>query len=569
MKTIYALWAIIPFILFYTGSDGFKDLSTMRVSEYQITDNNEKIFTRQELLDDTRELLMYLENMHPDPYYYSGGKVVFHRRFQSILQTIPGEGMSKDEYITLIRPLIASISDGHTRIESFYQFDSSSPGGLPCKLGSVEKDIYIKSVPSKKYKQLIGSRLLSVEGISVNKLMKRLYTYEGIENDYHGLTIMRFYLRIKPYLSDLLPEWKDQTQISAEFLLANGDKKLVTFDLGNKIEEKYSVKSTKIDLPDTETSYFNYKFLDDDKKTVILKIDELTEYREMFESNAMKRDIFETLKPIYEKYNGTAAPDDHKELLQGIPSAIELFKKMATEMKEAGTQNLIVDLSKNGGGNSLMGDILTYFLYGQDALVIIIESSNQVKKYSKTYFEIYDNISIEALNKEYSKIQNYQLTENDYDFTTEKYIRLFSLGVLDTLTGLGIKYQSCPSFFNEIKDGTYNSYYLPENVVVTSSHNTFSSAFTFLRYISSSGAIIVGNTSGQSGNGFGNLNYVTLANTGIRLAITKDAYIVFPESRGERKVLSPDYILTYDRLKEYDFDENAEVLLALDILKDL
>jgi hypothetical protein len=533
------------------------------------TVKDEKKYTKEELTEDARQLLNYLENMHPDPYYYSGGKVEFHRKFQSVLQNIPADGLGKNEFTALIRPLIASISDGHTRIAGAYEYDHSKPGGLPCELGSVEKDIYIKSVPAENLSYLIGSRLISVEGVSLDKLLERLHLYQGIENDYHGLTILKLYMGIEPYLSELLPEWTDQTVLNVELLLPDGETKHIRFDTENKKSEDQFSNPTNIDLPGTEKSKFNYAFLDEDKKTAILKVDELTDYREMFESIAGKRDIVEDLKPIYERYNGTPAPDDPQLLLEGIPSAIELFEKMAKEMKEAGTRNLIVDLSKNGGGNSLMADILTYFLYGRDALVKLIEASSPVKKYSSFYFDIYDNISIDELNKEYSRIQNYKLTENDYDFTAEKYVRLFSLGVLDTLTGLGIKYQDCPSFLAEIKEGSFDSYYLPDNVIVTSSHDTFSSAFTFLRYLSSSGAVIVGNTSGQSGNGFGNLNYVSLTNTGIRLAISKDAYLVYPENRGERKVLHPDYVLTYEKLEEYGFDTNSEVLYALELLRKM
>ncbi len=569
MKRIYLIWIILPLFIIHPVSGRLPGSTNCNSSFNLPYYKNEKIYSKQELTEDSRELLHYLETMHPDPYYYSGGKVEFHRKFQAVLQSIPSEGMSRDEFIRLIRPLIASISDGHTRIVSRYDYNPSNPGGLPCELGSVEKDLYIKSVPSEKFKELIGSRILSVEGVPVKTIMKRLYSYQGIENDYHALLILKRYLRIKPYLSDLLPEWKNKTHINIEFLCKDGEKKQITFDLEKCEGIDDPGKSTSIVLPDTDKSYFNYGFLDKEKKTAVLKVDELTDYREMFESIAAKRDISKDLKPIYERYNSEPAPDDQTKLLEGIPSAIELFKRMAKEMKESGTKNLIIDLSKNGGGNSLMSDILTYFLFGQDALVRMIESSSQVKKYSSTYFDIYDNISIEALNNEYSKIQNYKLTENDYDFTTEKYVSLFSLGVIDTLTGLGIKYQSCPSFLNVIKDGSFNSYYLPENVIVTSSHVTFSSAFTFLRYMASSGAIIVGSTSGQSGNGFGNLNLVTLKNTGIRMAISKDAYIVYPESRGERKVLSPDHVLTYEKLKEYNFDTNAEVLYALDILKNM
>lgn len=525
-----------------------------------------EIFSKSQLVADTRELLEYLENIHPDPYYYSGGKVSFNRRFQSVLQDIPARGMTRDEYISLIRPFIATVGDAHTRISTTYEFDRSAPGGIPLSFGSVEQIIYVEGVAREKDKRLIGARLTAVENIPFEELMNRLKKIEGIENNYHGLMRLRSYLKIRPYLALLVPEWKDYSNISASFVLANGKKQDVMFDLPVTLPDQYITNGSKIKLPSTEKSDFAYGFLEDDHKTAILKIDQLEAYREMFESISGKRDITGDLTAIYERYNGEKAPDDFDMLMAGIPSVIDLFKELFEEMKRAGTENLVVDLSKNTGGNSLMSDILTYFLYGRIALAKIITEAPSVKKYSSYYFEMNPGKTIGQINKEYSSIQSYQLSENDYDFSTERYIEMVEKGRIDTLTGLRLKYRTTPTFLKEIEQGTYGKYYTPPNVLVASSNYTFSSAFTLLRYLANSGAKIAGSTSGQSGNGFGNLLYVTLKNTGIKLAISKDAYIVFPENRGERMVLDPDYKLTYDQIREYNFDINPEVRFAIELL---
>ncbi len=529
----------------------------------------EELFSKEKLTSDTRQLVDFLESIHPDPYMYSGGKVEFNRKFQNILQSIPSGGMTKDEYARLIRPFIASISDAHTRIATAYNYDKEQPGGLPFSLGSVEREIYVNGVYDKKDRKLIGARLISVEGVTLEQMMKRLYNLFGIENDYHCLIMLKDYLRIKPYLADIIPEWDGSDKIKLVLELEKGD--LITLTKNTHINDRKDLimPESKIPLPDLTRSDFNYVFLDRDKETALLKIDELTAYREMFESIANKKDISATAAAYYKRYNGKEAPDNFEEILEGIPSAADLFKDLLNEMKSAGTKNLIVDLSKNTGGNSLMSDILIYFLYGQDALVEIIKGTPSVKKLSSYYFEQNPGKSIDQLNREYSRIQSYQINENDYDFSTEKYINLATSGKIDIKTGLGIKYGGIKSFMQEIISGENNRIYTPENVFVTSSHNTFSSAFTFLRHLSISGASIVGSTSGQSGNGFGNLMYVSLSNTGIRLAISKDAYLVYPEVKGERKVLSPDYKLTYEMLKEYHFDPNSEIRYALKIFESM
>ncbi len=536
------------------------------ISAHNQTPGESQLFTKQELIEDTRTMMDYLENIHPDPYLYSGGRVALNRSFQNILQAIPAGGMQKDAYIRLLRPFIASLRDAHTRLATPYAYDPSSPGGIPLSFGSVEKLIYVDGVVLKEHSFLLGAVLLSVEGVPVRELLGRLARNEGIENEYHGLMRLQARLKVRPYLSELLPEWKDLSGITASFKLPDGRTRELRFALPVELPASCIRPESAIRLPKTVKTEFSWDFSGPDKKTVILKIDGLTAYREMFESIAEGRDIRKELEQIYEKIHGRKAPEDNAELLAGIPSAVETFKEMLAEMKKAGTRNLVVDLSRNTGGNSLMADILNYFLYGKEALAEIVTEAPPVKKYSSYYFNWKNEESIEQINREYSRIQSYPLTENDFDFSTERYIALLQAGRLDTLSGLRLKYRSCPGFIREIESGAYESSYHPHRVIVTSSHSTFSSAFTLLRYLNRSGAEVVGSTPGQSGNGFGNIIYMNLPHTGIRLAISHDAYLAFPGRASERVVIEPACRLSWEKLKEYGFDPNAEVRLALEIL---
>jgi len=541
-------------------------LLIMIISLWPVSGQDTILLSNLELIEDTRELMGYLESIHPDPYLYSGGKVAFNRLFQDILQAIPAGGMDRDSYIKTISPLVASISDGHTRIETNFQFNRLEPGGVPLSFGIVEKIIYVDGVAREEDLSLIGAKLLAVEGVSPEQMIDRLGQIEGIENYYHGMMRLRSYLRVEPYLSSLIPEWKDHSAIRAEFEI-DGRNREITFRLPVEISSGFLRNESRIDIPSMENRDFTWYFTSADRETAILKIDNLTAYREMYESISESRSVTEELKVLYQRVNGKTAPSGFEELMAGIPSATDLFLELFTAMKTAGSRNLIIDLSKNGGGNSLMGDILTYFLYGKQALASIISESPSVKKYSPYYFEMKQGKSLEGLNREYARIQSYSLEENDYDFSTERFVNLFKAGRLDTLSGLKMKYKSVPSFLKEITSGTYERYYTPRNVIVTSSTGTYSSAFTVMRYLNCSGAAIAGSVSAQSGNGFGNIIGVTLKNSGIKVSISHDSYAAFPGNPFDRGMLEPDYKLTYNDLVKYRFDPNSEILLALDVLK--
>jgi hypothetical protein len=132
---------------------------------------------------------------------------------------------------------------------------------------------------------------------------------------------------------------------------------------------------------------------------------------------------------------------------------------------------------------------------------------------------------------------------------------------------MALKYADTPTFLAELKSGAYAGYYTPKKVIVATSHETYSSGFTMLRYLYKCGATVVGSPSAQSGNGFGNGSMFTLKNTGIRLMISKNAYVVFPKEPNKRKQIFAHHELTYEKLKSYGFDPQAVVLYALDLLK--
>lgn len=525
------------------------------------------LYSKQQLIEDSRQLLSYLENIHPDPYLHSGGKVAFHRRFQDMLQSIPPQGMAKDDYLRLLRPFVAAIRDGHTVL--LRPRNDQGLGLMPLSFASIERCLFVDGVPSGKDKALLGAKLLSVEGVPLAEMIKRMPNMLGIENDTHCLMMLNAYLGLTPLLKELLPEWQDSSNLRVQLELADGSNQDRSFALRDKNAPPLIRVESKLEVPSMEKTQFAHRFLSKDKKTALLKIDGLSAYREMWESEGQSRDITRELAAVYRHILNREAPMDTAAALAGIPSAVETFRQLFTEMKEAGTEALIIDLSQNPGGNSLMADILTYFLYGTQKLAQIVTEERSVRKYSPYFFEALPGRSIEDINRQNAQVQSYPLTENDYDFAEDRFKELFLAGKIDVATGMALKYADTPTFLAELQSGAYVGYYTPKNVIVTTSHETYSSGFTMLRYLYKSGATVVGSNSAQSGNGFGNGTMVTLKNTGLKMTISKNAYIVFPEEPEKRKQIIPHYELTYEKLKSYEFDPQAVVLYALELLPSI
>ena len=173
---------------------------------------------------------------------------------------------------------------------------------------------------------------------------------------------------------------------------------------------------TQISLPSTEKSNYVYKFIDKDKKTVLLLMENMYTYRETFEmeqvlQGSLRKGLAEY---IYKKYNDSSPPLSNNELIAGLPSATELCRELLEEMKNNQSENLIIDLRRNQGGNAFISTIFYYFLHGKEALISFSDKKSIfAKKYSPLFWRQYSGLDISDINEH----QPIQLTETDYDFS--------------------------------------------------------------------------------------------------------------------------------------------------------
>jgi CubicO group peptidase (beta-lactamase class C family) len=504
-------------------------------------------FSRDQLIEDARQLAEAIESAHPDPYINGGGKIAFHRRLHQLLNAIPKEGMTRDEFVHLLRPFIAAAGDSHTDIWNDYAVNEYSPGGVPLRFGIVEESLYVAGVPDEESRDLMGATLVSVEDVPLAELCARQRQLQGTENQYHVLYLLaNLSLWYQSYMEDLLPEWKDTSRVSVELQLPSGEIREVDFDLPIGIDALFTPES-RVALPAPDESGFLYEFLDAEGKTAYLRIDHLSHYREAAEME-------------------TSRPAPH------LRSATETFRSMVVEMEQAGTDTLIIDLRDNRGGHSVMGDILTYFLYGKVALwsaAVHADSigGGMVRKYSNLFWEQTQSwTSLERVNEG----RALPLQADDYDFAGFSGDREWSTPrTVEAIARIERAWwASSPTFWEEYESGEYRGYYCPRNVVVLTDSETFSSGFTMARYLFLAGATSVGTHSGQAANSFGNGQLWHLDHTGIEGTVSTTYSVMFPDDSALARVLPVHYPLTYEKLASYDFDPNAEYLYALELLAE-
>jgi len=500
-------------------------------------------FPRQQLLEDTRELARIIEETHPDPYSSGGGRIAFHRRLHQALNAIPDEGMTKEEYQRLVRPFVAGVGDAHTNFTRGYSIDRARPGGVPLRLKVVEESLVVVGI-ERPNQALLGSRLVSVEGIALADLVARQRRLQGIDNQYHALHVLATRsLAYRAYMQDLIPEWTDVARVRVELLTPDGGT--TALDLKQPGKEPVEVKPpSRVVLPVPGESGFRKAFLQPPgggQEVAYVRFTHMGGYREERE----QRD------PIRSK-------------IVRPPSATESFRELVTEMKQRQTATLILDVRGNPGGNSLISEILVYYVYGKEKLLEMAgvgTGEHGAFRYSRLYFAERKGESLQAINRG----RAVPLVEGDYDFAWS-YVDGKPIARRSGPDGEPpmVKFlRISPTFREEYDTGTYSGYYKPKHVFVLCDAGTLSAGFSVVVEFWRLGATTVGTPPAQAPNSYGSGTFWKLRHTGLQGMVPMISAAHFPDDPSKAHVLPVDHLLTYERLKSYNFDPNAEYLYAL------
>ena len=482
---------------------------------------------REWLIEDVRQLADIIETSHPDPYSHGGGRIKFHYRLHRLLNMIPKNGMTKDEFIKLLRPFMAAIGDQHTSIYTDYSLSGSAPGGLPYVFGVVERNLYIQVPFLESDLMYYGSILVSVEDVPVTELIERFTKLEGCENDYFALRqFSRNNLLFEPYLHELLPEWTERNKISFELKRPSGQIETLTRTLPIEIKPPLHFTKSIIDLPETDDSGFLCDFIDPLKKgedTAYLRVDHMSGYREAHDMSVAE---------------GTESYSE--EELKSFPSATEGFRAFVQDMKKKNSHTLIIDLRRNGGGNYMMAPILIYFLYGKDVLTSMPKKTAESvgghgKRYSDLYFQTHPNVTLKSINQGRDVV----LMNGDIDFSqifADTVERKDEAGRLLENPERLKRYRSASTFYAEYQAEDYSGYYCPKNVVVLMTPWTSSSGLDMALFLWRAGASLVGTPSAQSPNSWGELLEWQLNHSGIKGEVSSAFDIAFGDDpeRGRR-----------------------------------
>lgn len=522
---------------------------------------------RGDLVRDIRELTDLLESAHPDPYINGGGKVEYHRRLQALIRSIPDDGLTRPDFHAALLPFIARLGDGHTTLSpDKADKDYDHPGGIPLFFEVVEGRLYVDAVVHEADLPLVGAALESIQGVTFTELLARESLRQGHDNELHALSALarKGALFFGESLWRLVPEWKNRSKIELTLRDPKGEFQVLDILPAENVKYPLHRRQSRIELSE-DAGWLGYRLLDPGRKVAYLWIENMTTYREMFEvARSVGSQGYENwARRVYEKSTGRGAPEDLDAVIEGINSATDVFQTLCRDMKAAGTRALVVDLRKNFGGNDLMVPIFLYFLVGFERTVAVVGETAAIQKMSPL-FAGSTATGIDLAEIPYT--DRVPLVLTDYDFSLDAQFMTGGKHHDAVAAELLRMFRQTPTFSAVFDERENEGCYFPEKILVLSSNATQSSGFDLLTNLYRLGAEIVGVPSSQAGNSFGNIRHFVLPHSQLQGYVSTKYFVRFPHEAATGFALQPHHTLTYRRLAALDFDPNASLLLALEIL---
>jgi len=281
---------------------------TMVQMTYSVNHENAAFLTPEQMKENLRFIHQTIIERHPNPYNTTP-KVEFEKLYQELMAQFI-KPMSPMEFYFIADRLVTAVGkDAHTSL----QYDSGyyTHKALPVKMVWIEDGLGIMESPENP--ELVHSRVLSFDGVSPEKWLERIGTIQNHENN--GI--------LREFGQNMLQEEWIQRYFSG-----NDGIKGVTIkaDKNGRIVESFvplvTVERFYEIFPNTVTKekFFNYRMIDD-----------------------LSAGYLELRKCLPE------------------PEYFEALDKFFEQVRNKGYRNIILDLRKNGGGDSsLMVGFLKY-----------------------------------------------------------------------------------------------------------------------------------------------------------------------------------------------------------------
>jgi peptidase S41-like protein len=247
-----------------------------------------------------------------DPHYRTGPlPPEFERRYEELKQKVPQ--LSDEEIFVEMNRMLAVLHQGHTQLV-IREGSRLAPKALPVQLYVFPEGIFITDA-LEEYKDLIGSRLISIEGVAAEEVLRRVNETQSVDGDNEYLMFGTQRLRTTAYLLGLgIAKSAEAVRITVQ--RPGGSKRKMTIGT-----PPFDASVVLTPPPAVQPPLF------------LQKGTELNWHRALPEHDA-----------IYVQLNSLS--DEKGETLE------QYAMRLRTVLSESKPKNLILDLRQNGGGST-------------------------------------------------------------------------------------------------------------------------------------------------------------------------------------------------------------------------
>lgn len=510
---------------------------------------------KDSLISDFSYLVKLLESSHPDPYTNFGGKVFFHEQASQLKKEFADNDYSLPQFQDKVSGFLVNLHDGHTYIDMQQSSVKDLKRYLPLQMKVIPDGLLLSGLP-EIHKDLLGSRVDSINGLSIDILLKRISTIRISENTFGDYANLGADLSHPNINTKLFP--KPQEEISLSITTPGNKKETLVLPY---IERQEWLAKQWSKIPEWEKipdDYLSYCFLDNKKKVMLFKLTSVMA-RENFAFTIKNQwsGAYDELKNFYNWALKKEMPSDTIQALAGVPSLSEEFYTMLIGMKKHKSEVLIIDLRGNGGGWTPITLPVLYQLYGDRYLKTDMKTATYklispllLEKQNKTLSQLSKTYGITVETGDYIPIKAAAIDTSDMPALREDFINSSMCDHRQLL---------------EAQNG--KPVYSPEKIYVLTDEWTFSAAFHFAFYLWKMGAVIAGVPSMQAPNTYMEQTPFQLPATKLSGSISNSLQLFLPVNDRRAKIFWPDIMLTYKDYANYQFDKHAEILYLSDIIK--
>lgn len=305
-----------------------------------------KTFPPSELKEDIDFLFQTLEAVHPNLYACTPESIITRER-ERIENEITSP-LSRIDFYIKIAPLVAKLNDGHTWVsqpsEEFDHYVKNKGLLSPFDLDFKDGKAFIAANYSSDSLIIVGSELLCINGIQTGNMVDSLLQFISGEKVSFKTKVLENAFRKMVWLI-----YKFDQEYDVEFISQLTGKRH-THKVSGVTDESIRKKRGS-GSKDEKPVYYTYYSLLDEKIGII-------DFRSFTDLSQFKTFLKETF----------------------------------TQIQKDGIESLIIDIRKNGGGNSMLGDALLSYItdnpFDQFSRVEV-KVSKQIKKYYRSFLPWY------------------------------------------------------------------------------------------------------------------------------------------------------------------------------------